>query len=108
MAGGSLPLDLSYSFHLLVGWLILGVGFLHVLFHVVRTLRGADGRTAKDLFRGPAISGWLLAFFLALMGLTALPRFRRARWFHVFFAAHHLFVFVFLLLFIHGEDHWGP
>ena len=102
-----LPLDLSYSFHMTVGWAIVAWTVVHVAAHYVRYFGREGGLEPKEcVTTSVGAQGHVILFCIVLMAVTAHPSIRRARWFHIFFGVHHLFIVVIMLLCtgVHGKN----
>eukprot|EP00927_Polykrikos_kofoidii_P028754 TRINITY_DN25012_c0_g1_i1.p1 TRINITY_DN25012_c0_g1~~TRINITY_DN25012_c0_g1_i1.p1 ORF type:complete len:1090 (-),score=106.17 TRINITY_DN25012_c0_g1_i1:199-3468(-) len=104
------PFDSAYDFHLLCGWTIAFMTLVHVVAHYTNYyLSNSDVTPATNAITTPeGLTGHILLSALILMCVSALDRFRRSTYFHVFFFIHHLFVLFFIVLFVHGKNFIGP
>ncbi|KAF2077058.1 hypothetical protein CYY_001625 [Polysphondylium violaceum] len=112
-----IPIDKNIIFHKFVAWVIAAASFAHVMAHLnnFRLLEQADEQTLKDIgrgFPGPTIrhsafltlAGWtghVVVVAMVLMYTSAIESIRRPM-FEVFWYTHHLFIFYFGFLAVHG------
>ena len=101
------PLDFHIHFHKLMGVFIIVCGVGHTLAHFVNFAQKPDVTLA--VLGGPwaLISGGLIIVLMFVM-YSSTFEFVRRRSFDLFFSSHHLFVFLYVLLLVHGAHGEGP
>jgi NADPH oxidase len=105
--GRYIPFDRNIDFHKMIGWTIVWWSAVHTLAHYVNYMRLEMSRPEAGtapyfaLGSGPGYTGHIISVCLFLMATSALKPVRRTH-FEFFWYTHHLFIFFFGALFLHG------
>ena len=101
------PIDFHLHFHRLIGVVILLASVGHTFAHFVNFALRPDLTITILGGAWALISGGFLVLIMLLLYSSTFRRIRLAK-FELFFEAHHLFVFFFVLLLVHGAHGQGP
>ncbi|XP_048648983.1 NADPH oxidase 5 [Marmota marmota marmota] len=116
-----LPLDYVIQFHQLMGYMVVGLSFVHTVAHVVNfALLAQSGASPFQFWElllttRPGI-GWVhgsasptgvaLLLLLLLMVICSSPCVRRSGHFQVFYWTHLSYLPLWILLILHGPNFW--
>lgn len=98
------PFDDMREAHMLMGYVIAAAALVHAAAHYANYAKTHAIEAAVTTDAG--VTGNILILILVVIVVTALPIIRRAKLFHVFISAHHLFILFYVLLFMHGFGWW--
>ncbi|XP_074090597.1 NADPH oxidase 5 isoform X2 [Macrotis lagotis] len=115
------PLDQNVEFHQLIGYVVVGFTIIHTIAHVVNFVRLA--LLEDNLFKfweyllttrpgigwvyGTAsLTGIVLQLLILLMLVCSCSFVRRSGHFEVFYWTHLSYIFIWVLLIIHGPNFW--
>lgn len=97
------PFDEMREAHMLIGYVICAATIVHVGAHYGNY---AQSSMEAAVTTDAGVTGHIITLILLIIVITALPAIRRAKLFHIFISAHHLFILFFVLLFMHGFGWW--
>lgn len=101
-----IPVDHNLKFHRIVAWTIAVAALGHTVSHIVNyALRPSITFNIYGLW--PLLSGGILVHIMLFMYASSLSNTKNAQ-FEVFWYTHHLFVFFFIFLLVHGRGGLGP
>ena len=105
---GIIQFDKNITFHKLVAWSIVFFSWVHTIAHwnnfaqlAAKANLGFKGFLLANFATGPGWSGYIMLAALMAIAITAMERFRRAK-FERFWYTHHLFIVFFVFWAIHG------
>jgi hypothetical protein len=102
-----IPLDQNLKFHKLIASVIMGATIGHTIAHYVNfSLRPVAVLTS---FHGawPLVSGGLVCLAMFYIYSAVFQNTKQGQ-FEIFWYSHHIFVFFFLILFVHGTNGLNP